>query len=207
MLDDGFQHLALHRDVDLLLIDASDPAGLEVLLPAGRLREPLAAASRASALLLTRADVAAGPNTLLAPIRAATGRDSRPILIRFRPEAFVNMVTGGIEEVASVSGRTAVTFSGIANAASFRTLLADQGVKILDDLVFPDHHAYTAGDLNLIRDRAGRCGADMIVTTEKDAVKVATLVSRTDRLWALRLRTEIMEGQERLEGLLLGEPV
>ncbi|MGH7235490.1 MAG: tetraacyldisaccharide 4'-kinase, partial [Nitrospiraceae bacterium] len=186
------------------LIDASDPAGLEALLPAGRLREPLSAAARATALLLTRADAATGSSTLLAPIRAATGSDSRPILIRFIPDALVNMVTGMIEEVASAAGRTAVAFSGIGNAVSFRTLLADQGVKILDDLEFPDHHAYTAEDLSLIRDRAGRCGADMIVTTEKDAVKVATLVCRTDRLWALRLRTEIMEGQARLEGLLLG---
>ena len=204
VLDDGFQHLALHRDVDLLLIDASDPAGLKALLPAGRLREPLSAAARATALLLTRADLGAGPTALLEPIRAATGRDSRAILIRFRPEALVNIVTGEIEKVESAAGRKAVIFSGIANPVSFRTLLADQGVKILDDVVFPDHHAYTAADLEMIRDRAGRCGADMIVTTEKDAVKVTTMLARTDRLWAIRLRTEIMEGQAEFERLLSG---
>ena len=205
VLDDGFQHLALHRDVDLLLVDASDPMGLEALLPAGRLREPLSAASRATALLLTRTDRAASLSDVLIPIRAATGRDSRPILIRFRAEAFVNMLTGAVEEIGSASGRTAVAFSGIVNAASFRTLLAGLGVKILDELVFPDHHAYTADDLTMVRDRAGRCGADMIVTTEKDAVKLARLVGPTDRLLALRLGTEIMDGRDRLEALLLGE--
>src|SRR2546422_4230721 len=160
VLDDGFQHLALHRDVDLLLIDASDPAGLEALLPAGRLREPLSAAARATALLLTRADAAAGPNTLLASIRAATGSDSRPILIRFIPEALVNMVTGMLEAVASAAGRTAGALSGGGKAAAVPTLLAGHGGKVPDAVVVSGHHAYTARTPRLISGRAWRCGAD-----------------------------------------------
>lgn len=204
LLDDGFQHLALNRDVDLLLIDASVPASLQALLPAGRLREPLSTAARATAILLTRADTAAVVNSVLEPIREATGLDSRPILIRFKAEGFVDVLTGGLEENKRVSGRTALAFSGIGNPTSFRTLLADQGIKVLDELVFPDHHDYTDADVSQVRQRAEECGAELVVTTEKDAEKIVPLLSPKDRLLALRLGTEVLEGQERLERLVLG---
>ena len=204
LLDDGFQHLALYRDVDLLLVDASDPASLQALLPAGRLREPLSTAARATAILVTRADTAAGLNPVLEPIRKATGLDSRPILIRFKAEGFVDVLTGGIEENERVSGRAAFAFSGIGNPASFQTLLADQGIKVLDELVFPDHHAYTGADLSQVRQRTEECRAELVVTTEKDAWKIVSLLNQKDRILALRLGTEILEGRERLERLVLG---
>ena len=204
LLDDGFQHLALNRDVDLLLVDASDPASLQALLPVGRLREPLSTAARATALLVTRADTATGLNPVLEPIRTATGLESRPILIRFKAEGFVDILTGGIEEHERVSGRTALAFSGIGNPASFQTLLADQGVKVLAELVFPDHHVYGDADLSRVRQRAKECGAELVVTTEKDAGKIVHLLRAEDRLLALRLGTEILEGRERLERLVFG---
>lgn len=204
LLDDGFQHLALHRDVDLLLVDASDPASLRALLPAGRLREPLSTAARATAILVTRADTAAGVNPVMEPIRKATGLDSRPILVRFKAEGFVDVLTGGIEENERVSGRTAFAFSGIGNPASFQPLLADHGIKVLDELVFPDHHAYTSADLSRVRQKAEACRAELVVTTEKDAGKIVSLLNQKDRFLALRLGTEILEGRERLERLVLG---
>lgn len=209
VLDDGFQHLALNRDVDLLLVDASDAAGLVALLPTGRLREPLSAAARATAVLLTRADSEAGCRDVLARLaaEAETEQDSRPILVRFRAEGFVDTLTGAIKEPGWASGRRAVAFSGIANAASFRTLLVGLGVTVVEELVFPDHHVYSGTDLDRIRHLAERDGAEVVVTTEKDAVKIETLVrssDSTDRIWAVRLATEIIEGRERLERLVLG---
>lgn len=203
LLDDGFQHLGLYRDVDLLLVDASVPGDLEALIPAGRLREPLAAAARASALVLTRADSASTLTAVLERLAPATSRTAGPILIRFRSEALVNLLTGGVEPIEALSGKRAVIFSGVANAASFRELLVAQGVRLLDELVFPDHYAYTARDLDCIRKHSESCGADVIVTTEKDAVKVAPLARSEDRFWALRLQADIMEGRERLERLIL----
>ena len=97
-----------------------------------------------------------------------------------------------------------MAFSGIANPTSFRTLLADQGVKVLAELVFPDHHAYTDADLNQVRGKVEECGAELVVTTEKDAGKIVPLLNQKDRLLALRLGTEILEGRERLERLVLG---
>ncbi|MGH7229133.1 MAG: tetraacyldisaccharide 4'-kinase, partial [Nitrospiraceae bacterium] len=88
--------------------------------------------------------------------------------------------------------------------ASFRTLLAGQGVRVLDEVVFPDHHAYTDMDMSEVRRRAQDCGAELVVTTEKDAGKIVPLLHQNDRLLALRLGTEILEGRERLERLVLG---
>lgn len=204
LLDDGFQHLGLYRDVDLLLVDASAPRDLEALVPAGRLREPLAAAARATAVLLTRADTASTANSVLTRLASATGRMASPILVRFRSDALVNLVTGAVEPSEILAGKTAVIFSGVANAPSFRDLLTALGTRVCDELAFPDHHAYTSRDLESIRHGAERCGAELIVTTEKDAVKVAPLARNGDRLWALRLQTDILEGRERLDRLLLG---
>ncbi|MGH7164923.1 MAG: tetraacyldisaccharide 4'-kinase [Nitrospiraceae bacterium] len=203
VLDDGFQHRALHRDVDLLLVDASDPTGIRALLPAGRLREPLSAAARATGLVLTRADDP-GADTVLAKIQEAVGRRIPPVSVRFRTEAIVHVSTGARQDPESLGGRTAVMFSGIANPASFRTLLVREGVRILDEIVFPDHHDYSSADVQVVRGRASRCGADLIVTTEKDAVKVASLVRPEEPVWAVRLGTEIMQGRERLEQLIFG---
>lgn len=203
VLDDGFQHRALHRDVDLLLVDASDPAGLEGLFPVGRLREPLASASRATALLLTRADAAPELQRVLTRIRTAAERDFQPILIRFIPEAYIDLPSGDRLPMERGAGRVAVIFSGVANAASFRRLLARQGVNIAAEVVFADHHTYTEADIERLRERAKSVRADVFMTTEKDAVKIRPLVRTGEAVWAVRLRTEIMEGRDRLEQLIM----
>ncbi len=199
VLDDGFQHLALHRDVDLLLVDASDQKGLETLLPAGRLREPLSAAARATALLLTRADQTEDLRSVLALLEAATGRRDEPILVRFLAEGFVDVLSGMTHGIGWAQGRRVLAFSGIGNNASFRRTVAGLGVALLDEVVFRDHHVYQARDLALVRERARRCAAEAILTTEKDAGKVAPLLDGQDRVLAVRLGTEIMAGKSKLE--------
>jgi tetraacyldisaccharide 4'-kinase len=204
LLDDGFQHLALRRDVDVLLVDASDPEGLQALLPAGRLREPIAAAARAHALLLTRADAPTGVGEVRSAM-AAANLPTQPVRVRFTAEGLVHGTTGKVADMDFAKGRTAMMVSGIANASSFRLLVEGLGLRVLDDLRFPDHHAYTRADLNRIAESASRCSADLIVTTEKDTVKLATLVPQDARLGAVRLRTEFMDSKEELEKLILGE--
>ncbi len=203
VLDDGFQHRALHRDVDLLLMDASDPTGIQSLLPAGRLREPLSAAARASLLVLTRADDP-GAGEVLAKVQDAVGRSLPSVSVHFKPEAIVHVRTGAMQDLQSLAGRSAVMFSGIANPASFRTILVREGVRILDELMFSDHHDYRPADVQAVRELASRSGVDLIVTTEKDAVKVASLVRPDEPFWAVRLGTVIMQGRERLERLIFG---
>ncbi len=205
VLDDGFQHLGLHRDADLLLVDASDPAGLQMLVPAGRLREPLSAASRATALLMTRTEVG-NWRDVAETIERAAGRTAPPILSRFRAETLVNVATGEVRQVETLAGRTVVVFSGIGSPASFRALLQHLSFKINGEMIFADHHDYRASDLESVRERARQSGTGLIVTTEKDAGKVAPLLTAGDQVWAVRLRLDILSGRERFEAMMLGEP-
>ncbi len=202
VLDDGFQHVQLHRDVNLLLVDATDVQGIQAALPVGRLREPLSAAARASAILITRVDEAHGGESVRRLLLDACG--SLPPLVRvgFQAEEFLHVGTGKRLPLDAFRGRSALLFSGIGNAESFRVLVAGLGIAVSEMLAFPDHVHYTPDMVDSIRTRAKAAGADLLVTTEKDADKVAPLFAPEDDCWAVRLRTEILSGQEVLERLL-----
>lgn len=202
VLDDGFQHRALYRDVDLLLLDATDEHGLRALVPAGRLREPVSAAARATALLITRVEAKADAHPILSLIQQAIGREVKPILVRFTPQGFVDTHNGTRVPLDTFTGQRVVIFSGIGNAGSFRTSVLRQGLIVVDEVVFPDHHAYTTSDLNRVRARAERVGVPVLVTTEKDAVKLQALAPLSMPVWAMRVDTEILEGEDRLRQLL-----
>lgn len=204
VLDDGFQHLVLCRDVDLLLVDASCPEGLRALLPAGTLREPLSGAARASALIVTRMEAGICLQGVLEPIQSATGGELKPVLVRFRAQGLFDPLTHRVESLSEAQGQSVLAFSGIGNPTSFQRTLERCGIRVLDELIFPDHHTYTPADLERIRLRAQQCGVDLVMTTEKDAVKVRPLLLPEDRIKAIRVETEVLEGQDRLEKLLLG---
>jgi tetraacyldisaccharide 4'-kinase len=202
VLDDGFQHRALYRDVDLLLVDATDEHGLRALVPAGRLREPVSAAARATALLVTRVEASADAQPIVSLIQQAMGREVKPILIRFTPQGFVDAHNGMAVPLDTLTGQRAMIFSGIGNAGAFRTSVLRQGLIVVDEVVYPDHHAYTTSDVNRVRARADRVGAEVLVTTEKDAVKLRTLPHLSMPVWAMRLDTHILKGEERLKRVL-----
>jgi len=204
VLDDGFQHLAVHRDVNLLLVDASAPDDLRDLLPAGRLREPLTAADRATLVLFTRMDQVRQQETI-APMVRTLGRADQPVLVRFAPEAFVDIASGLSRGLDWVKGQTVALFSGIGNSESFRATIAGLGVTVADEVRFRDHHAYRRSDIDRLRAQAGCKGARVLITTEKDAVKVAPWLEAGDEMWALRLGTEILAGREQLERSVFGE--
>jgi len=205
VLDDGFQHLALQRDANILVVDVSDPDGLRALLPDGRLREPLSAASRATDILLTRTD-GGDPQRVLAVLEAAAGTLPSPARSRFSADAVINVATSEVRPATSLAGRAALAVSGIGNPASFRALLRTVGVCVRGESIFPDHHGYAIADLEAIRADAKRMGADLIVTTEKDAGKLAPLLTRSDQVWAVRLGLEIVEGRESFDRLIQDQP-
>jgi tetraacyldisaccharide 4'-kinase len=196
ILDDGFQHLALRRDMDVLVLDAGAPFGNGYLLPRGRLREPLVAMERASAVLVTRASQAHRLDELKAMVRAVA--PAVPIWITdFAPSAVVQVGRSAAVEPSTLKGERVVAVSGIGNPDSFRRLLVAEGATVLDHCVFADHHAYSQDDLGRIRRMAERVGVDRIVTTEKDAVKLAQLdevKNRKIELWAVRIDLVWIEG-------------
>lgn len=206
VLDDGFQHVQLHRDVNLLLVDATDAAGLRALLPVGRLREPLSAAARASALLITRVDREEAAEPVRQQLLRACPTLPPPIYVAFPAEEFTRVGTDERGTLDSFKGRSALIFSGIGNAGSFHALVASIGITVTETLAFPDHVHYTHAMMEMIRAKAQACGADLLVTTEKDAGKVAPFLKAADACWAVRLRTEIVSGRDRLERLLRLDP-
>ena len=206
LLDDGFQHVQLHRDLNLLLIDATDLAGLQAALPIGRLREPLSAAARATAIAITRVDVEHDAAQVWQLMQQACGELPPPVLVGFPAEEFRRVGKEERRPLTTFRGRSAVLFSGIGNAASFHTVVSRLGVTVAGTVALPDHVHYTDSMVKTIRARANACGTDLLVTTEKDADKVAPFLNPHDFCWAVRLRTMVLKGEEQLEQLLRFDP-
>jgi tetraacyldisaccharide 4'-kinase len=207
LLDDGFQHLALHRDVNLLLFDATDLAGLEAILPAGRLREPLAAAARATLIVVTRADVAAEVAAVVQRLRGVVGPLPEPVQALFRSYGMVSVLSSGeSRSLSHCEGKRAILCSGVGHGASFRALAVGLGLQVLDEVRYPDHHFYRRADIDRLRARAKELKAELVVMTEKDAGKVVPFLAPDDHdWWAVRLGTELVVGGDRLRELILSE--
>ena len=203
VLDDGFQHLGLSRDENLLLIDATDTEGLQAVVPAGRLREPLKAAARATAILVTRADDSANVDRVLTQLR----RMGRPLpdvaQVTFRPESVISVPTQEWRASDWCARKTAILCSGVAHAESFRSVAETLGLRILDEIVYPDHHRYSAAEVDQLRAKVRATQAELVVTTEKDAGKLVALLKPTDSWWAVRLSTQVRVGEEPLRQRIL----
>ncbi len=166
ILDDGFQHLAVRRDVDLLLLDAADPFGGERYPPFGRLREPPSALGRADGIVFTRPSE--GHPTSSALSRVAVANSDAPVFhARIFPEGLTD-VTGGPAD----RPRRCVAVCGIAAPSSFLESLAALGIEPAETIVFPDHRRYRDGDVARISAAVRASASTAVVTTEKDAVKL-----------------------------------
>jgi tetraacyldisaccharide 4'-kinase len=171
LLDDGFQHLAVARDVNLLLLDARDPFGGGSTPPRGRLREELSAMRRADAIVFTRIERGAPPPEALAAI--ARIHPAAPVFhARFRG-AGLRDESGSPVEADSLSGRRCLAVCGVADASQFAATLREMSVSPEELVDFRDHQRYRERHLARIRRAADRTGASWLVTTEKDAVKLA----------------------------------
>ncbi|OQW30821.1 MAG: hypothetical protein A4E19_08710 [Nitrospira sp. SG-bin1] len=206
VLDDGFQHRALHRDVDLVLLDATDAEGLDALLPAGRLREPLQELDRASAVMITRADSHHDVEAIHSRLRAVAFPYEDAIEAVFRPESFLAIVSGEQQSIAWGRTKTAWLVSGIGNSRSFRRLAESIEVKIVGETVFDDHHRYHDHEVGQIRAKLRVNRAEIVLTTEKDGGKLSPFLLPEDSWWMLRLGTEVTRGEDRLHRLIDGPP-
>ncbi|MCP9463039.1 MAG: tetraacyldisaccharide 4'-kinase [Nitrospira sp.] len=205
ILDDGFQHRRLHRDVDVVLLDATDAAGLDALVPAGRLREPLEGLARATAVVVTRADSRDNVEAVHRRLRKAGVTFNDEIEVSFRPQSLVSTQGDRNRSLEWAQGKRAWLVSGIGNSRSFRRSAEEISVTIVGETAFGDHHHYRMDDVHRIRSEAGAAGAELVLTTEKDAGKLSPFLEPEDSWWALRIRVEILRGLERLRRLVLEE--
>ncbi|HVP07139.1 MAG TPA: tetraacyldisaccharide 4'-kinase [Candidatus Acidoferrum sp.] len=169
IVDDGFQHFRLARDLDIVTFDASVDQKLLHLLPYGVLREPLSALGRADIVILTRAESVEN----IAAVRQK--------VLRLSPEAEIDVATFSISElvgrsgwlsVSQIAGMKILAFAGIGNFEAFRKQMESLTGCVIETLEFPDHERYGDASLKKIRHRAIDTGADLIVTTGKDWYKL-----------------------------------
>jgi len=205
ILDDGFQHRRVERDLDVVLVDGLNGFGNERLLPAGPLREPLSSLRRADVLVITRANrlSAEGLRKLRRQIEPFRSSNVPVLRARHRPAGVFRFRAGRATSVSrsSIRDRPLLGFCGIGTPASFRfTLVRDLGLNVVDVYPFPDHHTYTATDRARLVRAARRRGAEGLITTRKDAVKWADQTGASPLF--VEIEMEIRHGKQKLDSLL-----
>ena len=204
LLDDGFQHRRLARDLDLVLIDATCPWGHGHLLPRGLLREPVAGLKRAHAVLLTRCDQVDAVR--LAELRNLLKNKFPDLPVVLTRHQAVGLAREGEEELlplVTLRGRDVAAFSGIGRPEAFRKTLEQIGARVVDHRVFPDHFAYDRDSVRELRLWASSLPEGTVMAcTRKDLVKLRMSDLGGRPLYAPHVELEILEGGEILETLL-----
>ncbi|HEX8138356.1 MAG TPA: tetraacyldisaccharide 4'-kinase [Pyrinomonadaceae bacterium] len=175
ILDDGFQHLRLERDLDIVTVDATNPFGGGRLLPRGRLREPLAGLKRAGLIVLTRADQAQDIERLRGELERLSG--GRPLFCsRAKTRALRPLgPTDGPIDADTLLPQPVAAFCAIGNPSAFFAHIRSDGHRLAHTRAFADHHVYSQRDAEALGHQARSVGAQLLITTAKDAVKLAGL--------------------------------
>ena len=206
ILDDGYQHWQLERDMDILLVDAVNVFGNGYLLPRGTLREPLSHIDRADVCLMTKVDQAApGAIEYIWETFRSYNQDGLILESIHQPRQFVRLadwyedIAAGGVPVTELKGKKVLAVSAIGNPASFEQTLADLGIEIVESMRYPDHHDYGEKDMAEVLYRAETLGVEAIIITEKDAVKVPGDVVRAKwriPMYVISVEVTFQKGQE-----------
>jgi tetraacyldisaccharide 4'-kinase len=217
VLDDGFQHRQLHRDFDLVLVSATDPFGYGRVHPRGLLREPLRGLERADALLITRADQVEPRR--LREIERRLRQQNRHAPIYRSNHAHTGLRTDDCAaaddpdcSLEDLRRRRFFAFSGIGNPAGLQQQLEHLGGSFVGRRWFPDHHDYKDAEIAGVKEAARQAGAETVITTEKDWVKISSFSSARDGIpiWRIELSIRFWDddGQRLLEQVLaVSEPL
>jgi tetraacyldisaccharide 4'-kinase len=200
LLDDGFQHFELHRDLDIVLLDAESPFGNGWLLPRGPLREPTAALAAAQVLILTRFQPGRHDATRA---KLAAAFPGKPIFTAaILPAAARSYPEGRAEPPEALRGLALFAFAALARPSVFARTLNDLGVNLKGFRAFPDHHPIGAPDLRQLVQEAKLAQAAALVTTAKDWVRLGEEWPADLPLWVLEVEARLPQADQILE--LLG---
>ncbi|RUL86742.1 tetraacyldisaccharide 4'-kinase [Tautonia sociabilis] len=202
VLDDGFQHRRLARDLDVVLLDALDPFGLGHLLPRGLLREPVGSLRRAGVVVLSRADLVSRAERNA--IRSRAERAAGPLRwaeARHAPRDLLD-ADANAEPIDRLREGPVVAFCGLGNPEGFRRTLIGLGADLIAFRTFPDHHPYDRADVEGLIQWARDWGAALALTTQKDSVKLRLSNLGPVPLRAVRIGLEPIEGGDVLDGAL-----
>lgn len=202
ILDDAFQHRRVHRDLDIVLIDATNPWGYGHCLPRGLLREPIVNVERASLVIVTRVDqVSERELTAIRTELVRRGHIGTVIEVSFRPSQLINSA-GQTKPLSELVNQRVFGFCGIGNPESFERTLRQLGSEVVGFESFPDHHHFTTDDLKRIGDQAKSANANVLLTTHKDLVKIPDTDLQGQPVWAVQIGTEVLRGAPMLESCL-----
>jgi len=201
ILDDGFQHRAIDRDCNILMIDGTISLLDMPMIPAGKRREPLSS--------LRRADIAVVSRTAISPEMKKLIRNysSAPMAaIRFTPKKLVDVVSHRSFEFSEFRHNRCLAFCGVGNPNSFIATISDTGFIAVEVLRFPDHHNFSLDDIHNIKQKAVNNEITAVITTEKDAVRIIPEFlhdfSDSIRLFFIEIEAVVTEGEDRLHELM-----
>lgn len=201
VLDDGFQHRRLKRDLNILTLDATCPFGYGKVLPAGLLREPLSGVRRADIIVITRYDQV--EPTAMQKLETTLAAMATGIPVVKATHKHTHAVASGAKTLplAALQGKKAFVFCGIGNPEAFFEHVRQNGILIVGTHIFNDHHPFILDDIKMIIRQAKSCGAEIILCTQKDWVKSALLTPEdTDiPLAYLAMELEFVEGEDVLK--------
>ena len=172
IMDDGFQHRRLARDLDIIAIDATQPFGYGKMLPAGLLREPVSSLKRAGAVVITRCDQIADAELGELERKLRTTKSDMIIARSIHAPVYAKSMDNKKIGIEQLKGKKVFAFCGIGNPEAFLNTIKDIGAELAGSKVYDDHYHYTDACLADISERAGELGADLILTTQKDRTKV-----------------------------------
>lgn len=199
ILDDGFQHLSIDRDLNIVLLNSICPLGNGYIFPAGFLREPVSSLKRADIILYTHSD-------------ESTDNDCENLLLKedvpkFRTtHAFEKIVCMKDKKVISpeeLNKKKVVAFCGIGESDSFKNKIELYGAEVIYYKFYPDHYVYRLSDLQFIHGTAEKLKADLILTTQKDGVKIKDMASAFPLIWTVRMKIKFVEGEDKFQEVLL----
>ena len=200
LLDDGMQFLKIAHTIDIVLVDFNSPFGTGAILPRGTLREPPRNLCRADYIFITKC-YKAGNTELIEKIRKHNPV-AEIIECTHGPQYIQNVFTGEVLPLEFLKGKFVAAISGIAVPESFEEKLTDYGANVLFHRTFADHHSFSQKDVDSFMRRCVRRDADIIVTTEKDAVRFPRPEEMDVEIYFLRIEVDILSGQEVWEKLV-----
>ncbi|MCQ9206992.1 MAG: tetraacyldisaccharide 4'-kinase [Omnitrophica bacterium] len=204
ILDDGFQHRRLKRDLDIVLLDSANPFGNRRIFPRGILREPPANLKRAGLIVLTKTDK--GKSNVAAVEKELENIAPHVPVARalHRLAGLFELWKGAEQDISALKGKRVCIFSAICDPGYFRYSVESVGAIVHPELVFPDHYSYGVEDLERIFSKCRAENIDTVITTEKDAVKLRGFLPGEDflRILVLSVEIEITDGEEKLDDAL-----
>jgi len=198
LLDDGFQHRRIHRDLDIVLIDATCPFGYGYLLPRGLLRESPASLLRGDVMVVTRVDQVEPEDLLAIDQKIRKHNAQAPIVHCGHGVDGLDRYNGDRQSLTALHQKRVLAFCGIGNPTVFHNMLLQRGLDVVCFEVYPDHFNFQRSDIQRLVELAQQHQVDAVVCTHKDLVKIQVQSLGTFELWALAVSLEPLAGVEHL---------